>query len=301
VGQLEDMQLFIQVVDAGGIGPAAEQVGIAKSAVSRRLTELEKRLSMTLINRTTRTSKITENGQNYYNRSIQLIKEVSELNSITSHPESVLRGTIRLSSTISFGVSHLAPALDIFSKTHPELTFDIDLSNHQVDLIEGGFDLAFRVGKLEDSSLNAKKITQIRFNICASPEYLKQYGTPKTPDDLKNHRLLKLSIGDNNNWTLFDKEGQQHIVSSLPKIFSNDNDIMDNMAIQGHGIIRSATFVSWKAIAAGKLVPILQDYRLEDMSMSAIYPKTRYLSQRVSLLIDFLAERFGDNPYWDQK
>ncbi|MEH6455141.1 MAG: LysR family transcriptional regulator [Cocleimonas sp.] len=301
MGQLEDMQLFIQVVDAGGIGPAAEQVGIAKSAVSRRLTELEKRLSMTLINRTTRTSKITENGQNYYNRSIQLIKEVSELNSITSHPESVLRGTIRLSSTISFGVSHLAPALDIFSKTHPELTFDIDLSNHQVDLIEGGFDLAFRVGKLEDSSLNAKKITQIRFNICASPEYLKQYGTPETPDDLKNHRLLKLSIGDNNNWTLFDKEGQQHIVSSLPKIFSNDNDIMDNMAIQGHGIIRSATFVSWKAIAAGKLVPILQDYRLEDMSMSAIYPKTRYLSQRVSLLIDFLAERFGDNPYWDQK
>lgn len=301
MGQLEDMQLFVQVVDAGGIGPAAEQVGIAKSAVSRRLTELEKRLSMTLINRTTRTSKITENGQNYYNRSIQLIKEVSELNSITSHPESVLRGTIRLSSTISFGVSHLAPALDIFSKTHPELTFDIDLSNHQVDLIEGGFDLAFRVGKLEDSSLNAQKITQVRFNICASPEYLKQYGTPKTPDDLKNHRLLKLSIGDNNNWTLFDKEGQQHIVSSIPKIFSNDNDIMDNMAIQGHGIIRSATFVSWKAIAAGKLVPILQDYRLEDMSMFAIYPKTRYLPQRVSLLIDFLTERFGDNPYWDQK
>ena len=301
MGQLEDMKTFVRIVEAGGIGPAAEQMGIAKSAISRRLAELENRLRMTLINRTTRTSKITEGGQNYYNRSLQLINEVSELDSTTTDPDYLFSGTIRLSSSISFGVTHLAPALDIFSKTYPELKFDIDLSNHTVDLIEGGFDLAFRVGKIEDPSLNVQKIAQIRFNLCASPEYLKQYGTPKTPDDLKNHKLLKLSIGDNNNWTLFDKEGRQHIVSNIPKMLSNDNDFMDNMAIQGHGIVRSATFVSWKAIAAGELVPILQDYTLEDMSMSATYPKTHYLSRRVSLLIDFLAERFGDNPYWDQK
>jgi len=301
VGQLEDMQTFVRIVEAGGIGPASEQIGIAKSAVSRRLSELENRLEITLINRTTRTSKITEAGQTYYTRSLQLINEVSELNSTTADPNCLLSGNIRLSSTISFGVSHLAPALDIFSKTHPELTFDIDLSNHRVDLVEGGFDLAFRVGKLADSSLNAQKIAQVRFNLCASPEYLKQYGTPKTPDDLKDHKLLKLSIGEpNSSWKFFDKKGQQHIVSSSPKILSNDNDFIDNMAIQGHGIIRSATFISWKAIAAGELVPILQDYKFEDMSMSAIYPKTRYLSRRVSLLIDFLAERFGDNPYWDQ-
>jgi len=232
---------------------------------------------------------------------LQLINQVSELDSTTTDPDCLLSGTIRLSSSISFGVSHLAPALDIFSKTHPELRFDIDLSNHSVDLIEGGFDLALRVGKLEDSSLNAKKIAQIRFNLCASPEYLKQYGTPKTPDDLKNHKLLRLSVGDNNNWKLFDKEGRQHIVDGIPKIISNDNDFMDNMAIQGHGIIRSATFVSWKAIAAGELVPILQDYKLEDLTMSATYQKTHFLSRRVSLFIDFLAKRFGDNPYWDQE
>ena len=188
MGQLEEMQTFVCVVDAGGIGLASEKMGIAKSAVSRRLAELETRLDMTLINRTTRTSKVTEAGEHYYKRALELINQISELNSITTTPDCSLKGTLRISTTISFGLSQLAPTLDEFSKAHPELKFDIDLSNHNVDLIEGGFSLALRLGNLEDSTLKARKIAKLNYSICASPEYLKQHGTPKTPDDLKEDR-----------------------------------------------------------------------------------------------------------------
>jgi len=301
LGQLEDMQAFIRIVEAGGIGPAAEQMGIAPSAISRRLALLESRLGVTLINRTTRTSKITEVGQTYYTRSLQVINEVTELNTITTDPDCSIHGTLRLSAPLSFGLSHLARALDTFAKEHPELTLDIDFSDHEIDLIEGGFDLAFRIGKLNDSSLKARRISPIRFNICASPEYLKQHGTPKTPDDLKNHKLLRYALYGNNNWKLIDEKGQHHKINTTSKMIANNGDFLNDMAIAGHGILLTPTFISWKAIAMGELTPILQNYKLEDLYAYAVYPQTHYLSQRVRLLIDFLAERFGDNPYWDHE
>ena len=302
MGQLEEMHTFVRVVDAGGIGPAAEQMGIAKSAVSRRLAELETRLDMTLINRTTRTSKVTEAGERYYKRCLELVKEISELNTPSTDPENVTLGTLKIAATISFGLLHLAPALDVFAKEYPELTFDINLTNHITDLVEGGFDLALRIGDdLKDSSLKARKITQVHYNLCASPEYLKQHGTPKTPDDLKDHQLLNFSSNSAYKWHLFDKKGKQYVVSNPPKIAANNNNLITSMALAGHGIINTPTFVSWKAIASGKLTPILQDYKVKDIYVYAVYPNTRYVSQRVRLLIDFLVKRFGDNPYWDQK
>lgn len=298
MGQLEDIQLFVQVVDAGGIGPAANQMAIAKSAVSRRLSELERRLNITLITRTTRASKITEEGQKYYTRSLQLINEFDELNNLTAEPDSLLSGALRISSPISFGLSHLTPALDIFAKNNPSLLLDVDLTNQRTDLIEGGFDLGFRIGNLQDSSLKARKVAQISFNICASPEYLKQHGIPKTPDELKNHQLLKLSLEEAGKWIFFDNEGNKSVINTSPKILSNNNDFMKTMAIAGHGIIRTTTFASSKAIKTGELIPILQDYTLDELNIYAVYPQTRYLSRRVRLLIDFLVDRFGSDSYW---
>jgi DNA-binding transcriptional LysR family regulator len=300
MGQLEDMQAFIRVVEAGGIGPASEQLGIAKSAVSRRLAQLETRLGVTLINRTTRTSKITEAGQHYYARSVSVINDIAELNSITSDPECALNGTLRLSAPLSFGLLHLAPALDTFAKRHPKLRLDIDFSDHETDLIEGGFDLAFRIGDLNDSTLKARKISPIRFNICASPEYLKKHGTPKTPNDLKNHQVLRYALYGANNWNLLDKKGKKHSVNTTSKLVANNGDFLCDMAIAGHGIILTPTFIAWQAIAVGDLTPILQNYKLVDLNAYAVYPQTRHLSRRVRLLIDYLATRFGENPYWDQ-
>lgn len=300
MGQLEDIQAFVRVVEAGGIGNAAEQMGIAKSAVSRRLSELEARLGVTLINRTTRKQKLTETGEQYYNRSLQIINEMTELNNITSDPECALHGTLRISAPLSFGLLHLSPALDSFIKQHPQLKLDVDFNDHQLDLIGGGFDLAFRIGDLDDSSLKARLICPIRFTVCASPQYLSEHGIPQHPDDLKNHKVLRYSLFGSNTWTFLDKEGQKHSVTTNSMVTANNGDFLSDMAVANHGIIINPTFISWQAISMGELVPVFEDYTFQSVNAYAVYPQSRHLSRRTRLLIDFLVERFGNNPYWDQ-
>lgn len=301
MGQLEDMHVFVRVVDAGGIGHAAEQMSIAKSAVSRRLSELENRLGVTLINRTTRSSKLTEAGENYYARSQQLIHDIDELNNLTSDPNCALNGTLRLSIPLSFGLLHLTSAIQQFALKHPELSLDINFSDRETDLIEGGFDLAFRIGDLQDSSLKARKISSIKLVVCASPDYLKKQGTPKNPESLKDHKLLKYALGENNHWKLIDKKGREHTVPLKSAITANNGDFLNAMAIAGHGIIMQPTFIAWEAINQKQLIPILPEFTLPEINAYAVYPQTRFPSRKVRLFIDFLSERFGDNPYWDQQ
>jgi len=299
MGQLEDMNMFIRVVEAGGISRAAEQMDIAKSAVSRRLTGLETRLGVSLLNRTTRTSSLTDAGQSYYERAIKVIDDVIELNANTADTGCALAGTIRLAAPLSFGLAHLAPAIDVFAKEHPELTIDIDFSDRQIDLVEEGFDLAFRIAELKDSTLIARKISPIRLILCASPNYIKENGMPKTPEELKNHYFLRYNVTGWSSLKLKDKNGKEHVVKLSAKMIANNGDFLKDMAVAGHGIVSSPTFISWKAIATGDLVPVLSDYKLPQPNAYAVYPQTRYLSQRTRILIDFLVERFGDNPYWD--
>ncbi len=300
MGQLEDMNVFIRVVEAGGISRAADQLGMVKSAVSRRLVDLETRLGVRLLNRTTRTSSLTEAGQNYYERAIKVVDDVAELNALTADSNTSLEGTIKLAAPLSFGLCHLSIAIDDFVKQHPELTININFSDRQVDLVEEGLDLAFRIPDLKDSSLIARKISPIKIILCASPDYLKKHGKPNTPTDLNNHRLLHYNVSGSSNWKLTDIKGKQHSINISAKIIANNGDFLKDMAVAGHGIVSSPTFISWKAIATGDLVPVLSDYKLPQLNAYAVYPQTRYLSQRTRILIDFLVERFGDNPYWDQ-
>lgn len=300
MGQLEDMHVFIRVVDAGGISRAANQLGLAKSAVSRRIAELEKRLGARLINRTTRTSSLSEVGQAYYDRAIKVVDDVAELNALTSDSTSALAGTIHLAAPLSFGLCHLSTAIDAFLRQHPEVAINIDFSDRQVDLVEEGLDLAFRIADLKDSSLIARKISPIRRILCASPDYLKGHGTPFTPEELKTHKLLHYNVSGSSVWKLMDQKGKQYSIKTSAKIIANNGDFLVDMAVAGHGIVSTPTFISWKAIATGDLVPIMPDYKLPQLDAYAVYPQTRYLSQRARALINFLVQRFGDNPYWDQ-
>jgi DNA-binding transcriptional LysR family regulator len=300
MGQLEDMNVFIRVVEAGGISRAADQLGLAKSAVSRRLLDLETRLGVRLLNRTTRRSSLTEVGRSYYERAIKVVDDVAELNALTIDSNTTLEGTINLAAPLSFGLCHLAKAIDAFVKQHPELSINIDFSDRQVDLVEEGLDMAFRIADLKDSSLMARKISPIRILLCASPDYLQKNGTPKTPKELKQHRLLRYNVPGSSAWKLTDKDGKQHLVNVSAKIVANNGDFLRDMAIAGHGIVPIPTFICWQAIITGELVPILSDYKLPQLNAYAVYPQTRYLSQRARMLIDFLVECFGDNPYWDE-
>ncbi|WP_428354335.1 LysR family transcriptional regulator [Methyloprofundus sp.] len=300
MGQLEDMQVFTRVVEAGGISRAAEQMGLAKSAVSRRLSELEARLGVRLINRTTRTSNLTETGRGFYERALKIIDDIAELNALTNDVNSSLAGTINLAVPLSFGLLHLAPAIDAFIKLHPELTINIDFSDRHKNLIEEGLDLAVRIADLKDSSLIARKLSPVKTLLCASPDYLKKQGRPESHEDLKQHQLLQYNLANSSGWQLTDQQGTQHHITLAGKINANNGDFLKDMAIAGHGIAMIPTFITWKALAMGELVPLLPDYSTPQLNVYAVYPQTRYLSQRARLLIDFLVQRFGVNPYWDQ-
>ncbi len=300
MGQLEDMHIFIRIVEAGGISRAADQLGMAKSAVSRRLVALEARIGVRLLNRTTRTSSLTDIGKNYYERAIKVVDDVVELNALAIDTNTSLTGVINLAAPLSFGLSHLSPAISDFINLHPELTININFSDRQVDLVEEGLDFAFRIADLKDSTLIARKVSPINHVLCASSKYLKKHSIPHTPDDLKNHQLLHYSISGTNTWRLTDKKGKLYSVNIKAKMIANNGDFLKDMAIAGHGVLFSPTFIAWKAIEAGKLVPILTDFKLLSLNAYVVYPQARYLSQRSRILIDFFIKRFGDTPYWDQ-
>ncbi|MEZ7818127.1 MAG: LysR family transcriptional regulator [Pseudomonadales bacterium] len=300
MGQLEDMHVFVRIVEAGSITKAADQLNLAKSAVSKRLGDLENRLGSKLINRTTRTSSITEAGNQYYQRVKLLLGEVDSLNGDIACKNKVLAGSLKLAVPLSFGITHLTPAIDLFMRQHPELNIEVNFSDRKVDIIEGGYDLAFRIGSLPDSSLKARKITPIRHVICASPDYLKHRGIPENPAQLKHHKILKQTGWPLAGMPLWDLEGQKHLVNGDSSLIANNGNAMTLLALAGHGIIMLPTFYVWESLQRGDLVPILENYSMTTIHAYAIYPATRYLPLKVRSLIDFLIERFGDNPYWDQ-
>lgn len=300
MGQLEDMYIFLRVVETGSITKAADKMNIAKSAVSKRLSLLEHKLGIKLINRTTRMSSITEAGKLYYQRSKLILDEVEELNSQTSSSQRALAGTLNIAVPLSFGLSHLAPALDLFLQQHADLKLNINFSDQKIDIVEQGVDLAFRIGQLDNSSFQARKIAPIKHVLCASPEYLKVHGEPKTPDDLKHHKVLKYGGTDQSGLKFLTKEGKEQLVYLEPHFIANNGDFLKSLAESNHGITFLPTFIVWQSLATKTLVPVLEKYQMQTMHAYAIYPHNRHLPLKVRSLIDFLVERFGDNPYWDQ-
>ncbi|WP_299491790.1 LysR family transcriptional regulator [uncultured Shewanella sp.] len=304
MGQLEDMTVFTRVVEAGSITRAAEQLNMAKSAISKRLSELENRLGIKLITRTTRQSSITEAGQTYYQRCKLIIDEVEEMNCHVSSQVRSLQGTLKIAAPLSFGIHHLTPVLDIFMQQHPELTLEVDFSDRKVDIVEQGVDLAFRITQpyrpiIDDSRLQARNIVPIKHILCASPGYLAKHGTPHTLEALKKHQLLKYQHTNNSGLLLTDKNGKQHKLQLEAHFTANNGEVLKYLAESDHGIVDLPTFITWQAIKNKTLVPVLPDYQLVELQAYALYPENRYLPLKVRRLIDFLIERFSQSPYWD--
>jgi len=300
MGQLEDMAMFVRIVEAGSITKAAEQLNIAKSAVSRRLKELEERLGSQLISRTTRQSKLTQAGEQYYQQVNNILRAVDAVNEHATDAPMRIEGTLKMTAPLSFGLMHLNDVIDKYANKHSNLRFDLDFSDRRIDLIEEGYELAIRIGELQDSSYQAKQLALIRCVICASPDYLARMGMPETLDDLDNHALLQYSLGQTNSINLVDTEGRSHHRTIDAKIKATNGEFLVDLAVKGHGITFVPTFIAYNELARGELVPVFQQYQLPVLKAYAVYPKNRFLSQRCRYLIDFIAERFGDHPYWDE-
>ena len=299
MGQLEDMAMFVRIVEAGSITKAAEQLNIAKSAVSRRLKEMESRLGSQLISRTTRQSKLTQAGEQYYQQVTNVLSAVDALNEEVSDAPTRIGGTLKMTAPLSFGIMHLTDVIDEYANQHPNLKFELDFSDRHVDLIEEGYELAIRIRELRDSSYQAKRLALIRCVMCASPAYLEKHGTPQTLEDLRDHEFLQYSLGQTSHLKLLDAKGGKHYHTMHAKIKATNGEFLTDLAVKGHGISAMPTFLAYKKLARGELVPVLPQYQLPTLNAYAVYPKNRFLSQRCRHLIDFIAARFGDNPYWD--
>lgn len=299
MNQFEDMQTFVRIVEAGSITKAAEQIDTVKSAVSRRLSDLEKRLGVTLLTRTTRSQNLTESGQSYYQQCLRIIEDVAEVESGLRNDNCALVGRIKIAAPLSFGLTHLAPALREFNRQHPDIHYELDFNDRKVDLVEEGFDLAIRISKLEDSSLIARKFTSGLSVLAASPDYLEQYGTPKTPLDLEQkHVKLRYSLAPD-NWLFKGPDGKTQAVKVPTVITANNGDYLLDEAIAGKGLLNTPDFICYKAIQSGELIPLLEDYlSTKPVDAFAIYPQNRHLSKRVRSLVDHLIHYFGDTPYW---
>jgi DNA-binding transcriptional LysR family regulator len=301
MAQIEEIQAFIHIVEAGSITAAAERLNLAKSAVSRRLSELEERLGVELFHRTTRKMTLTDSGQGFYERSVRIMADLEEAENAVSQAHHELSGELRVAAPLSFGIMHLGPAITEFQKRHPAIRFDIDFNDRQIDLIEEGFDVGIRIAELEDSSLIARKLANNSVVVCASPGYLDKHGTPTIPEELIDHDCLTYSYLPNpNQWNFVDMLGQMQTIRVKSSMQSNSGNYLREAAIAGLGILRQPTFIAYEAIQKKELVPIMQDYEIPSVNAYAIYPPTRHLSQRVRTFIDFLVERFAGEPYWEQ-
>jgi DNA-binding transcriptional LysR family regulator len=299
--RFEDMVAFVRVIEAGGITGAARRLGIAKSAVSRRLADLEDRLGVQLVVRSTRGLTATETGRAFYERCVRILADVEEAEQAVSSAEADLKGTLRIAAPLTFGVHHLSPALAAFMAAHPDIAVDLDLNDRPVNLVEEGFDLAVRIGRLTDSSLIARRLAAVRRVVVASPEYWRAHGRPARPSDLSGHGLMSYAnVPDTETWGFVRQDGGSLSAGGgPPRLRVNNGDMLAAMAADGLGVAVLPTFIVNDAIMAGRLEPVLPDAAPPQLDAWVVYPATRHLSRRVRAFIDFIAARIGDPPYWD--
>jgi len=288
------MRVFAQVVESGGFSRAAARLGLSTTAVSRQVGELEAHLQTRLLNRTTRRLSLTESGQAFYGRAVQLLNDLDEAEQEASKAAVVPRGTIRLTSSINFGTRHVAPAIAGFAERHPSVQFDIQLTDRLVDLVEEGFDLAIRVGGAGSENLVARKLGETRLVLCAAPGYLAEHGSPATPQDLARHNCFTYEYASpRNQWRLRAPDGREHTVRVTGTIHSNNGDLNAALAVRGAGVAFEPDFIVDDDLGAGRLVALLPGYAVEPAPIYAVYPTRKHLSAKVRLFVDYLVERFA--------
>jgi len=300
MNEFSQIKTFIALVENHSLSKAAEKMGIAVSAVSRRLKELESSLDVQLIQRTTRKMHLTEAGEKFYQRCGRVLDELEEAKQEARNSATTLSGTLKIAAPLSFGVAHLSPAIAAFMHLHPQIKIDLDMSDRRIDLVEEGLDLAIRIGTLADSSLMARKLASVRHVVCASPNFLNRYGTPETPQDLSGLPALCYgNLDQPDTWHYRDKDNQPAKVKVSLRMRATNGDALVEAAVAGLGILCEPSFIVHGAVERGVLIPVLTDFKWYAMNIYAVYPQTRHVPARVRAFIDFLASHFGDNPYWE--
>lgn len=300
--RLTGMQVFARVAALGSLSAAARALGMSQTMATKHVAAIEERLGVRLLLRTTRKLTLTEAGRRFLESTERILAEVEEAEATAAAERVEARGTLRVNAPLSFGVREIAPQMAEFARQHPAVVVDLGLSDRFVDLVEEGWDLAIRIGRMQDSSMIARRLAPCRMVVCASPGYLDIHGRPATVTELAAHNCLSYTLSRTQaggRW-LFGPEGQVG-VPVTGNLRANNGDALVAAALAGQGLIYEPTFLVSDALKDGRLVAIeLGETLIELPGIYAVHPASRLPPAKVRAFVEFLAQRFGGIPPWDR-
>lgn len=297
--KLKGMATFVRIVDCGSLSAAADELGRSPSAVVRTLAELERHLGVRLLNRSTRQHSLTDEGRDYLLRCRRILADIEEAEFVLDSRKLDLRGKLSVTAPVMFGSLHISPLLNQWLQEHPGMTAELTLLDRVVDVIEEGFDLALRIGQLSDSSLIAMPLGHVSMVTCASPELVRQRGTPEHPRDLAEWPVVTFSVQSSvwrycrveGSWEDGGRDGDLIDQEVSPVLISNQVGPVLEAAIQGLGVARIMSYQAKNALDSGALVPLLPQWQSVQIPVQFVYPHTRLISPRVRQFLDWATPR----------
>jgi DNA-binding transcriptional LysR family regulator len=297
--KFQEMKAFVAVVDSGSFVRAAEAINGSKAAVSRLVADLERRLGVRLLNRTTRTLSLTDDGKLFYIRCADLLNALDEAESELNMRTGEASGHLRVTAPVTFGNNLLAPLWGEFLAQHPKVSLEVALSDRTADLVEEGLDLAVRISRAPHPVFIARQLATTRMVLCASPQYLQVHGTPARPEELAHHEVVSYTYwSSRDEWEFLRPDGVVETVKTRPRLHANSGDTCVAAALRHHGIIMQPDFLLYDALRAGSLVRLLPDYQAVELGIYAVYASRRQMPLKLRYLIDFLVAAF-QAPVWN--
>lgn len=288
--KFRELEVFVTVAESGSFVAAAAHLHISKAAVSRAVQQLEARLGVRLLQRSTRRLSLTEAGQAYLVRGKQILADLEETEALVGDTALQASGRLRVNAPLSFGVNRLAALWPTFMARHPGLELEVDLTDRLVNLLEEGYDMAIRITQPRDSSLIHRKLASTRVLLCASPAYLAARGTPASVADLARHDIIAYTYSPGSDTWRFETPTGEQSVTVRPRLRANNGETCREAALAGLGIARQPDFLVGDAIENGRLVEILPESCSQELGIYAVYPSRKHLSLKVRVLADYLAK-----------
>nr|WP_166454567.1 LysR family transcriptional regulator [Duganella rivi] len=291
------MSFFVLLAKLGSLAATARELGLTPPAVTKRLMLMEQRLGVRLLNRTTRRVSLTSEGETYLTQAARILADIRDMEESVSSSRAAPKGLLRVNATLGFGRTTIAPLVSAFARRYPEVEVQLQLTDRAINLVEDAYDLGIRFGELPDTRLGARKILSNHRYLCASPAYLKRNGTPRTPQDLAQHRCILHRQNEDTYSTWKLQKGRKHeSVKVHGSLSSNDGDVVLGWALDGHGILLRSEWDAAKYLDSGRLQIVLPDYALPSADLYAYYPSRQQQPARVRAFIDFLVEHIPRKP-----
>ena len=291
--RLTSMRIFVRAVEIGSFAKTAELFSMSPQAVGKHIRNLEEHLGIKLMHRTTRQQSLTDFGQNYYDRVRMILTEVDAAESFAAESLAVPRGRLRINAPVTIGAYELARILPEYLAAYPEVDVELTLADRMVDLVDEGYDVVLRTGPLDSNRLVARALRPMQFTLCASPDYLSKNGSPACPADLRKHACLGFAYGPTRDrWRFIGPTGQEDIEIKF-RLIANNGQALLTLAAAGQGILMQPTALVREALAAGRLVALMPDYRIPDLPQRMLYAPDRRITPKLRSFLDFAVQKMG--------